>query len=228
MMPKLHSLNSVHVEAIKIRLLMHLRQSGITDARVLGAIETTPRERFVPDAFHDRAYADMALPIGKGQTISQPYVVAYMTQLLEVGSRHKVLEIGTGCGYQAAILSKLCRRVYTIERHKELSTDAIERLKDLSVRNFTALTGDGTNGWPAQAPFDRIIVTAAAPHYPPNQLVDQLSPDGGIMVIPVYKGKEKGTIMVRLTKQGDQIAQEETIPVRFVPLISDDQDDNTN
>ena len=133
-------------ESRKIRLLMSLRRSGVTDTKVLGAIERIPREVFVPPAFQDQAYEDMALPIGMGQTISQPLVVALMTQALEAGDRHKVLEIGTGSGYQAAVLAKLCRRLYTIERHKELLELAQQRFAQLRLHNITALCGDGTKG----------------------------------------------------------------------------------
>ncbi|NBB82944.1 MAG: protein-L-isoaspartate(D-aspartate) O-methyltransferase, partial [Alphaproteobacteria bacterium] len=144
------------LEARKIRLLMKLRRSGVSDHRVLGAIERVPREAFVPDTFLDQAYEDIALPIGLGQTISQPMVVALMTQALEVGDRDKVLEIGTGSGYQAAVLARLCRRLYTIERHRGLYDTAMRRIQELRLHNVTAKLGDGTRGWPEQAPFQRI------------------------------------------------------------------------
>src|SRR5580693_2559168 len=165
----------------KLRLLMELRHAGIGDARVLGAIEKTPRELFVPDSFQDQAYENVALPIGNGQTISQPYVVALMTERLELTGREKVLEIGTGSGYQASILSRLARRVFTIERHRELVRDAERRFKALGLANIVTLFSDGAKGWREQAPFDRIIVTAAAPRVP-DALIDQLAP-GGIMVL---------------------------------------------
>ncbi|MCC7168195.1 MAG: protein-L-isoaspartate(D-aspartate) O-methyltransferase, partial [Rhodospirillales bacterium] len=171
------------VEARKIRLLMELRRGGVVDTRVLAAIERTPRELFVPQTFQDQAYEDQALPIGRGQTISQPLVVGLMTQALEVGERMKVLEIGTGSGYQAAILARLCRRLYTIERHKPLLKEAEERFKALRLYNITAIAGDGMKGWPDQAPFERIMVTAAATEIP-QALVDQLAV-GGILVVPV-------------------------------------------
>src|SRR5689334_731333 len=133
-----------------IRLLMHLRRSGITDHRVLGAIERVPREAFVPDAFLDQAYEDIALPIGRGQTISQPMVVGLMTQALEVGDRHKVLEIGTGSGYQAAVLSRLCRRLFSIERYRALLREAEKRFATLRLHNVICRFGDGTKGWPEQ------------------------------------------------------------------------------
>ena len=145
------------LEARKIRLVMELRQQGVTDQAVLSAVERIPREVFIPDSFRDQAYENTALPIGQGQTISQPAVVGYMTQALEIGSRMKVLEIGTGCGYQAAVLSKLCRRVYSIERYRELLRDADKRFTALRIGNVTTQWGDGMKGWPEQAPFDRII-----------------------------------------------------------------------
>ncbi len=134
--------------ARKIRLLMDLRREGIVDTRVLSAIERVPREQFIPDTFQDRAYDNAALPIGHGQTISQPLVVALMTQALEIGPRMRVLEIGTGCGYQTAVLCGLARRVYTIELHKELQAEAEKRLLALRITNFTAIPGDGAKGWP--------------------------------------------------------------------------------
>ena len=142
----------------KLRLLMTLRRAGIGDTRVLRAIEKTPREKFVPAAFEDRAYENVALPIGQGQTVSQPYVVALMTEKLEVGQRHNVLEIGTGSGYQTAILARLGRRVFTVERHRELLRDAEHRFGELRLRNIVCRIGDGSKGWPAQAPYDRVIV----------------------------------------------------------------------
>ena len=185
--------------------------------RVLGAIERVPREAFVPPAFRDRAYEDEALPIGHGQTLSQPEVVALMTQSLAVNSRHKVLEIGTGSGYQAAVLSRLARRVYTIERHKPLLREAEQRLAALRRHNITTRHGDGSLGWKEQAPFDRIIVTAASPEIP-TQLFDQLAV-GGIMIVPV--GPERGDqALYRITRSADGFAQDVLCMVRFVPLIS--------
>ena len=140
------------IEARKIRLLMHLRRSGITDHKVLGALERVPRELFVPDSFFDQAYEDRALPIGHGQTISQPLVVAYMTQLLEVGDLQKVLEIGTGSGYQACILAKLCRRLYTVERYRPLLEESQKRFDALRLHNVTTRLGDGTKGWARTGP----------------------------------------------------------------------------
>ncbi len=203
--------------ARKIRLLMELRREGITETRVLSAMERVPREQFVPDTFEDRAYDNSALPIGHGQTISQPYVVALMTQSLEVGPRMRVLEIGTGSGYQTAVLCGLCRRVYTIEQHKELLAEAEKRLLALRLTNFTSKAGDGARGWPEQAPFDRIIVTAA-PKKVPGALLDQLA-DDGIMVIPV--GAElDDQWLERLRKRDGKVERDRMIPVRFVPLVT--------
>lgn len=208
------------IEARKIRLLMQLRRSGVTDHRVLGAMERVPREAFVAPSFFDQAYEDTALPIALGQTISQPLVVALMTQSLEVGDRHKVLEIGTGSGYQAAVLAKLCRRVYTIERHRELLETAEAHFQSLRIHNITAKLGDGIKGWPAQAPFDRIIVTAAhAGREPPAPLIDQLGV-GGIMVIPMGDVNWDQRVM-RYVKTETGYDEEALWAVRFVPLMPD-------
>jgi len=205
----------------RIRLIMELRRQGITDAGVLGAIERVPREAFVPNTFRDQAYENMALPIGNGQTISQPSVVAFMTQELDVGSRMKVLEVGTGSGYQAAVLSKLCRRLYSIERHKELLSEAEERFRELRINNVTAKAGDGTKGWPEQAPFDRIIVTAAASRTVPQQLLDQLSPDG-VMIAPMGTST-RDQYLYRFHRGADGEWQtDELWRVRFVPLVDED------
>lgn len=198
-----------------IRLIMALRRQGIADARVLSAIERVPRELFVPEAFADQAYEDMALPIECGQTISQPLVVAYMTQALELGERMRVLEVGTGSGYQAAVLAHLCRRVYTIERYRTLMREAEERFRKLGLTNITTRVADGVRGWPEQAPFDRIILTAAAETLP-QPLIEQLKPDG-VMVLPLGGPKEQSLMRVRLTAKG--LRMEELLPVRFVPLI---------
>ena len=162
------------LEARKIRLIMLLRRSGISDTQVLSAIEKIPREAFVPQSFHDRAYENETLPIGFGQTLSQPQVVALMTQSLSINKSHKVLEIGTGSGYQAAILSCLARRVYTIERYKPLLQQAEERFAALRIHNIVTKYGDGSLGWPEQVPFDRIILTAAAGDMP-EKLYQQLA-----------------------------------------------------
>ena len=201
----------------KIQLIMDLRNQGIRDQRLLEAMEKIPREDFISDVFAGQAYADQSLPIACGQTISQPYVVALMTSQLQLNSRIKVLEIGTGSGYQAAILSKLCRRVYTIERYRTLMKQAEARFKALRLANITTLFGDGNKGWPAQAPFERIIVTAAAKS-PPAALLDQLAP-GGIMVIPVDAGDGVQDLQ-RITRLDDGTSQiKSLLKVRFVPLV---------
>ncbi|HZH27090.1 MAG TPA: protein-L-isoaspartate(D-aspartate) O-methyltransferase [Azospirillaceae bacterium] len=207
------------IEARKIRLIMHLRRSGVVDTAVLSALERIPREAFLPPTFHDQAYEDMALPIGLGQTISQPLIVALMTQALEVQDRMKVLEIGTGSGYQTAVLAKLARRVYTIERHRPLLVEAEQRLKSLRIHNVTSKWGDGIRGWPEQAPFDRIIVTAAAGTEPPKDLTDQLS-IGGLLVIPLAVDRRDQRV-VRFRRTEDGLAREDLWPVRFVPLLPD-------
>ncbi|OJX81104.1 protein-L-isoaspartate(D-aspartate) O-methyltransferase [Magnetospirillum sp. 64-120] len=204
-------------ESRVIRLLMELRGQGITDARVLSALEKVPRERFVAQPFLDQAYENHALPIACGQTVSQPYIVALMTQALEVGERMKVLEIGTGSGYQAAVLSRLCRRLYTIERHKPLLVEAEKRFRELRIHNITAKLGDGGLGWPEQAPFERIMVTAAAHDIPPL-LVDQLQV-GGIMVLPVGEVGRGSQDLVRVVKLERGIDIQHLEPVRFVPLV---------
>jgi protein-L-isoaspartate(D-aspartate) O-methyltransferase len=201
----------------KLRLLMELRRAGIADARVLGAIEKTPRERFVPPAFADRAYENVALPIDHGQTVSQPYVVALMTEKLEVGERHNVLEIGTGSGYQTAILARLCRRVFTIERHRELLQEAEARLDSLRLRNVVYRFGDGAKGWPEQLPYERVIVTAAAPEAP-SALIDGLAP-GGVLVAPVG-AERRDQQLVRIRRNDDGFVTEDLGLVRFVPLVA--------
>ena len=206
-------------EPRKIRLIMELRRSGVSDTRVLSAIERVPRDLFVPEPFKDQAYENIALPIGQGQTVSQPVVVGLMTQALEVGERMKVLEIGTGSGYQAAVLAKLCRRLYTIERYKDLLGEAEKRFRSLRIHNITAIAGDGTRGWPDQAPFDRIMVTAAADGIP-DRLVEQLAM-GGIMVLPV--GPAGGDQdLIRLRNGPDGVHSEVLFGVRFVPLVAGD------
>ncbi len=203
----------------KIRLIMYLREKGIHSTDVLRALEITPREAFIPEMFHDQAYEDLALPIGRGQTISQPLVVAHMTQALKLDPMHKVLEIGTGCGYQATVLSHLCRRVYTIERHRPLFENANRTMDELRVRNITTLLGDGMKGWPAQAPFDRIICTAAARREAPYELLSQIK-EGGHLVIPV--GEPGDQWLYRFTKRPDgECTKEKLFSVRFVPLLPD-------
>jgi protein-L-isoaspartate(D-aspartate) O-methyltransferase len=198
------------------RLIMGLRAQGIRDSHILKAIETIPRNLFVDAAYGDVAFADRSLPIACGQTISQPYVVAFMTDALKVGDRDKVLEIGTGSGYQAAVLARLCRRVYTIERYRTLHHAAEERFRELGISNITAMVGDGMKGWPAQAPFDRIIVTAAGEDVP-QTLIEQLKV-GGIMVMPV--GPVGGVQHLhRIVRTEDGAEDETLIAVRFVPLV---------
>jgi len=200
----------------KIQLIMALRNQGVRDMRVLEAIEKVPRELFVNDTFADQAYADQALPIACGQTISQPFIVGFMTDRLQVNERHKVLEIGTGSGYQTAILSYLCRRVYTIERYRTLAQEAEARFKQLKLSNITQLVADGSKGWPKQAPFERIIVTAAAKQVP-QALLDQLAV-GGIMIVPIEERPGKQDLY-RITRGEAGFDREPLLPVRFVPLV---------
>ncbi len=202
--------------ATKIRLIMELRRAGITDTRVLAAIERIPREEFMLPTFRDQAYENLALPIGHGQTISQPYVVAMMSQALEVQEKMKVLEVGTGSGYQAAVLSRLCRRLYTIERYQPLAEEAEARLHRLRYSNVVFRIADGTKGWKEQAPFDRIIVTAASRDVP-QTLIDQLAP-GGIMVMPIGPDPLNQNIE-RVLKDDGGIRREKMLAVRFVPLV---------
>lgn len=208
----------------RIRLIMELRSKGMNDTKVLGAMERVPRDAFVPAAVKDQAWEDMALPIGRGQTISQPYVVAVMTAALDLNERDKVLEIGTGCGYQAAVLAKLCRRVYSIERHRILLERAEAMFESLKIRNVTAIAGDGMKGWPTihgidQAPFDKIICTAAARDRPPQALLDQLK-EGGVLVIPC--GPSGDQTLKKFTKEPDgSFTVKDLMPVRFVPLLPD-------
>lgn len=200
----------------KMRFLYALRSRGVTDTRVLTAMERIDRGLFVRGHFASRAYEDMPLPIACGQTISQPSVVGLMTQALEVQPRDTVLEVGTGSGYQAAILSQLCRRVYTVDRHRKLVAEAQAIFRDLGLVNITAFTADGSHGAAEQAPFDRIIVTAAAED-PPGPLLAQLKL-GGIMVLPVGQSDTvQSLIKVRRGEKG--FDYEELRPVRFVPLI---------
>lgn len=205
-------------EERKAQLVLELRGEGIDDDRLLGAMERVPRDMFVPRPFQHQAWDNVALPIDCGQTISQPSVVARMTRALEVDDRMKVLEIGTGSGYQTSILSYLCRRVYTIERHRELLMQAESRLEALRRRNVTARLGDGSKGWPEQAPFERILVTAAAIDVPPK-LSSQLAV-GGIMVVPIGDEPDDQRI-VRVCRQEDGLDIDDLGPVKFVPLVSD-------
>ena len=200
----------------KMQFMFALRSKGITDMRVLTAMEMVDRGLFVKGLFSDRAYEDVPLPIPCGQTISQPSVVGLMTQALRVSPRDKVLEIGTGSGYQAAILSHLARRVYTVERHRPLVAAASAIFQKLDLSNITPILGDGSHGLPDQAPFDRIIVTAAAED-PPSTLLSQLKP-GGIMVIPVGQSDAVQNL-IRVTRTDHGFDYDDIRNVRFVPLV---------
>ena len=200
----------------KMQFLFALRSKGVTDARTLNAMEKVDRGRFVRGHFADRAYDDMPLPISSGQTISQPSVVGLMTQALNVQPRDKVLEVGTGSGYQAAVLSHLARRVYTVDRHRRLTRETEKLFDTMDLHNVTVITGDGSFGLPEQAPFDRIIVTAAAED-PPGPLLAQLK-EGGIMVLPVGQSDAVQSL-IKVTRRGDGLHYDELCPVRFVPLI---------
>jgi protein-L-isoaspartate(D-aspartate) O-methyltransferase len=194
-------------------------ERGIRDERVIAALRWVPRDRFFPTGSKDEAFADRAAPIGHGQTISQPYMVALMTQRLEVTADQKVLEIGTGSGYQTAVLARLAREVYSVERVKPLLDDAWERLMDMNIRNVHFRHGDGTTGWQEAAPFDRILITAGAPKLPENLLREQLV-DGGIAVLPVGPHDEQMLIEVR--REGQQLLTNDVCPCRFVKLIGEE------
>ncbi len=200
----------------KMQFLYALRSKGVMDARVLTAMEKVDRGAFVTGHFADRAYEDMPLPIACGQTISQPSVVGLMTQALEVSPRDKVLEVGTGSGYQAAVLSQLARRVYTVDRHAQLTRPVRRLFETQDISNVTVVTGDGSFGLPEQAPFDRILVTAAAED-PPGPLLAQLR-EGGIMVVPVGQS-DAVQHLIKVTKLAQGFDYEELLPVRFVPLV---------
>ncbi|MEM9430928.1 MAG: protein-L-isoaspartate(D-aspartate) O-methyltransferase [Pseudomonadota bacterium] len=199
-----------------MELTLRLRMRGVTHSDVLSAIEATPRDRFLSPTFRDRAWEDVPLPIACGQTISQPTVVGLMTQALEVSRRSKVLEVGTGSGYQAAILACLARRVYTTERHRPLARTARETLAALDLHNVTVIASDGSLGLPEQAPFDRILLTAAAED-PPSPLMDQLRP-GGIMVLPVGQSDTVQTLL-KVIKNDAGVDYQTFGEVRFVPLV---------
>ena len=200
----------------KAKLLLLLRQEGVTDSRILSAFESVPREIFVDELFKNHAYENVSMPIDCGQTISQPSVIAIMTKALDLGARMKALEIGTGSGYQTAILARLCRRVYTVERHRTLSIEAAKKFHQLTIHNVSTKVGDGYSGWPAQAPFQRILVTAAAAE-PPPILLEQLG-DGGVMVIPIGSVDSEQTLY-RLQREGEKIIKNFLADVRFVPLV---------
>lgn len=205
-----------------IALIMALRKAGVTDARILSVIEDVPRDAFVAEPFRHAAYDNTALPILCGQTISQPYIVACATIALDPGPNMRVLEIGTGSGYQAAVLAKLCRRVYTIERHKPLMKEAEARLNALKIENIVTWYGDGFKGWPQQAPFDRILLSAAVDAVP-DVLFDQLKV-GGILVAPVGPqgggpGQACPQQLIRYVRTENGVVQEALIPVMFVPML---------
>ena len=200
----------------KMQFLFALRSKGVTDTRVLSAMEKIDRGLFVRGLFAERAYEDMPLPIACGQTISQPSVVGLMTQALDLSPRHKVLEVGTGSGYQAAVLSHLARRVYTVERHKTLVSEAKSLFEALDYSNIIPILSDGSRGLPDQAPFDRIIVTAAAED-PPSPLLVQLK-EGGIMVVPVGQSDTVQNL-IRVTRTKDGYHYDDLRAVRFVPLV---------
>jgi protein-L-isoaspartate(D-aspartate) O-methyltransferase len=203
-------------ETRRARLVLSLRSQGVTEAKVLDAIERTPRDLFTPELFKERAWEDSALPIACGQTISQPYIVGLMTQSLKLEPRSRVLEVGTGSGYQTAVLARIARLVYTVERYRTLLREAEERFKTLGLLNIVTRFGDGGEGWPEQAPFDRILVTAAAPGEP-KTLLEQLKPSG-ILVAPVGKGPVQS--LKRYTGDGKGGFKAEMLcDVRFVPLL---------
>ena len=199
----------------KIRLILELRESGISNAEVLSAIEKIPREKFISEAYRNQAYENIALPIENNQTISQPYVVARMTELLDVKSNHKVLEIGTGSGYQCAVLSILARRVYTIERIKNLYEGSNNIFEKLKLTNIVSKYDDGNNGWIEQIPFDRIIFTAASKKIN-NEIFSHIENEG-IIVCPIVKNNKQ--ILVKYIKQNNKIISEEYDDVLFVPNL---------
>ena len=191
-----------------------IRARGVRDERVLDALERVPRESFIPDDLRHEAHRDYPVPIGHGQTISQPYIVGYMTEALRLEPHHRVLEIGTGCGYQTAVLAELAAEVYSIELIPELSDRARQTIERIGYRNVSIRTGDGYHGWPEHAPFDRIIGAAAAPAVP-TALIDQLA-DGGLLVMPVGISYQELRV---LRKHGTTTETLNTLPVRFVPMV---------
>ena len=199
----------------KIRLTLELRDSGITNSDVLSAIEKTPREIFIPNNFRNQAYENIALPIGDGQTISQPYIVALMTQSLELNNKHKVLELGTGSGYQSSILSLLTRRVYTIERIKSLLVTAENNFKKLKLANIVTKHGDGNLGWLEQIPFDRIIFTAATKNIP-DEFFSHIK-EKGIIIAPIINGSKQ--VLKKYTKINNTIDEKSIADVLFVPNL---------
>lgn len=200
------------------KLVEQLRERGIRNPAVLNAIRDVPRHEFTGTAPAEAAYLDIALPIACGQTISQPFVVCYMTEKLAPEPDHDVLEIGTGSGYQTAILAQLCRHVFTIERHEALHAEARQRFARLGIANVTAMRGDGTRGWPEPRQFDRIIVTAAARELP-EALIGQLK-QGGRMILPLGK-RNAHQRLVLIDKTPNGLAHQDLLPVRFVPLVAE-------
>ncbi len=212
--------DDLHKDTLELRRQMidrQLRARGLRGKQTLAAILRIPREHFLPEHLHREAYNDTALPIDFGQTISQPYIVAYMTEHLDLSPHHRVLEIGTGSGYQTAILSMLAAQVFTVEHIPELANLARKRLDVLNLRNIEYRIADGTNGWPEYAPFDRIIVTAGAP-YVPKPLADQLA-DSGILVIPV--GDREHQRLMHIRKSGDRFIEGTLIGCRFIKLVGE-------
>lgn len=203
----------------KIRLTLELRELGISDPAVLSAIERIPREIFIPENFKNQAYENIALPIGENQTISQPYVVAFMTQVLEINKNHKILEIGTGSGYQCSILSHLSRRVYTIERIKSLLVKAEKKFSELKLTNIVSKYADGNLGWVEQIPFDRIIFTAATKNIP-KIFIDHISENGIIVAPMIEKSKQ---VLKKFTKKNNKIIVKKLSDVSFVPNLSGTQ-----
>lgn len=203
----------------EVRYTRRMIGRGALKTRVMAVMREVPRQQFVPDDLTEYAYDNRPLPIGDGQTISQPYIVALMTDLMELEPEHVVLEIGTGSGYQAAVLSRLCAHVYTIEANARLSAQAVRRFEQLSYTNITARVGDGYHGWPEHAPFDAVMVTAAAPHVPPP-LIEQLKP-GGRLVIPVGPAHYGQELMVVNKSQDGTTQSKAILPVAFVPLTGD-------
>ena len=203
----------------KIRLILELRESGISDSKILSAIEKIPREKFIPENFRNQAYDNLALPIGDNQTISQPFVVAKMTQLLELESTHKVLEIGTGSGYQSSVLSKLVRRVYTIERIKNLLLKAEKIFKELKISNIVTKYADGNLGWKEQIPFDRIIITAATPII--SKEIESQIHNGGIIVSPMIQDNKQ--VIIKYKKINNILTSDIYDDVLFVPNLSGTQ-----
>ena len=203
----------------KIRLILELRESGISDSKILSAIEKIPREKFIPENFRNQAYDNLALPIGDNQTISQPFVVAKMTQLLELESTHKVLEIGTGSGYQSSVLSKLVRRVYTIERIKNLLLKAEKIFKELKISNIVTKYADGNLGWKEQIPFDRIIITAATPII--TKEIESQIHNGGIIVSPMIQDNKQ--VIIKYKKINNILTSDIYDDVLFVPNLSGTQ-----